>query len=97
MKFKETIKTLANATVYFFAVIFIIAVIIGGIRTCRKPIEELPSPVERKNEIDSLNAINQIILIEVDNLDSVKNVKKAEVKTLNNDSTLSLFYKLIRE
>lgn len=34
--------------------------------------------------------------IKVDNLDSIKNAKVIEVKTLDNDSTVKLFYKLIK-
>ena len=96
MKFKDSLKVLGTASVYFFAIIFIIAVTIGAIRTCNKPIEELPSPVERK-VIDSLSNANKVLIIEVDELDSIKNAEIVEVKSLDNDSTLKLFYQLIRE
>lgn len=39
---------------------------------------------------------NDSLRIEVDNLDSIKNAKIIEVKTLDNDSTVKLFYKLIK-
>ena len=39
---------------------------------------------------------NDSLKIEVDNLDSIKNAKVIEVKTLDNDSTIKLFYKLIK-
>ena len=39
---------------------------------------------------------NDSLKIEVDNLDSIKNAKVIEVKTLDNDSTVKLFYKLIK-
>ena len=39
---------------------------------------------------------NDILKIEVDNLDSIKNAKVIEVKTLDNDSTVKLFYQLIK-
>lgn len=97
MKFKETLKTLTNASVYFFAIVFIIAVVIGGIRKCNHPIDELPSMIERNNKIDSISKVNQVIIIEVNQLDSIKNVEVIEVKNLDNDSTLKLFYQLIRE
>ena len=45
--------------------------------------------VELQNHNDSLK-------IEVNNLDSIKNAKVIEVKTLDNDSTIKLFYKLIK-
>lgn len=39
---------------------------------------------------------NDSLRIEVNNLDSIKNAKVIEVKTLDNDSTVKLFYKLIK-
>lgn len=39
---------------------------------------------------------NDSLRIEVDNLDSIKNAKVIEVKALDNDSTIKLFYKLIK-
>lgn len=39
---------------------------------------------------------NDSLRIEVDNLDSIKNAKVIEAKTLDNDSTIKLFYQLIK-
>ena len=39
---------------------------------------------------------NDSLKIEVDNLDSIKYAKVIEVKTLDNDSTVKLFYQLIK-
>ena len=39
---------------------------------------------------------NDSLKIEVDNLDSIKNAKVIEVQTLDNDSTIKLFYQLIK-
>ena len=39
---------------------------------------------------------NDSLKIKVDNLDSIKNAKVIEVKTLDNDSTIKLFYQLIK-
>jgi len=39
---------------------------------------------------------NDSLKIEVENLDSAKNAKVIEVKGLDNDSTVKLFYKLIQ-
>lgn len=96
MKIKDSLNILSNATVYFFAIIFVIAIVIGCVRHCNKPIESLPSPVERNETIDSLTTTNKIILIEINNLDSIKDAEIIEVKNLDNDSTLKLFYELIR-
>ena len=54
------------------------------------------SPVE-DIRIDSITKVNETIIIEVNNLDSIKNAKIIEVKTIDNDSTLKLFYELISE
>lgn len=39
---------------------------------------------------------NDSLKIKIDNLDSIKNAKVIEVKALDNDSTVKLFYKLIK-
>ena len=39
---------------------------------------------------------NDSLKIKVDNLDSIKNAKVIEVQNLDNDSTIKLFYKLIK-
>lgn len=39
---------------------------------------------------------NDSLKIKVDNLDSIKNAKVIEVQTLDNDSTVKLFYQLIK-
>lgn len=45
--------------------------------------------------IDSITKENDKLIIEIENLDSIKNAKIIEVKNLDNDSTLRLFYQLI--
>lgn len=62
---------------------------------CLKP-SQTTSPVERY-EIDSISKENNKLIIEVESLDSIKNAKVIEVKSLDNDSTLKLFYELIRK
>lgn len=47
--------------------------------------------------VDSIKKENEKLIIEVNNLDSIKNAKLIEIKTLDNDSTIKLFYELIRE
>lgn len=47
--------------------------------------------------IDSLKQENKKIIIEVNNLDSIKDAKIIEVKALDDDSTIKLFYELISE
>ena len=45
---------------------------------------------------DSIKKENNKLILEVNNLDSLKNAEIIKIKELDNDSTLMLFYKLIR-
>lgn len=47
-------------------------------------------------KIDIIEAKSDSIKLEVKQLDSIKNAKVIEVKGLDNDSTVKLFYKLIK-
>ena len=67
----------------------IIASMIIGTYYYRKSNNIIEPDVEIQKHNDSLR-------IEVNNLDSIKNAKVIEVKTLDNDSTIKLFYKLIK-
>ena len=67
----------------------VVASIIIGSYYHRKNNNIIEPNVEIQKHNDSLR-------IEVDNLDSIKNAKVIEVKALDNDSTVKLFYKLIK-
>ena len=54
------------------------------------------TPVDNRI-IDSLTTVNDSIKIKIEKLDSIKDAKIIEVSTLDNDSTLKLFYKLVSE
>ena len=73
---------------FVFAFVLIASIIIG-IYYYKKNNNIIEPNVEIQKHNDSLR-------IEVDNLDSIKNAKVIEVKTLDNDSTVKLFYKLIK-
>ena len=47
--------------------------------------------------VDSIKKENDKLVVEVNNLDSIKNAEIIEVKSLDNDNTIKLFYKLIRK
>lgn len=47
--------------------------------------------------IDSVEVINTKLIQELNNIDSIKNAKIIEVKTLDNDSTIRLFYQLLSQ
>lgn len=73
-------------------IIFSIGYVIGYF--IHKANSTISSPVEMIG-IDSLNNTNKDIYNKIKQLDSIKNEKVIEVKSLDNDSTLRLFYQLI--
>ena len=81
---KEIIKGAAMIFVFGIIIIAIMSLIDN-----KKTYTVVEQNVEIQKHNDSLR-------IEVDNLDSIKNAKVIEVKTLDNDSTIKLFYKLIK-
>lgn len=83
----ETSKGCVILLVLIFVVIA--STIIESYYYYRKTNNIIEQDVELQKHNDSLK-------IEVNNLDSIKNAKVIEVKTLDNDSTIKLFYKLIK-
>ena len=81
---KEIIKGAAMFFVFGISIIAIMSLIDN-----KKTYTVIEQNVEIQKHNDSLR-------IEVDNLDSIKNAKVIEVKTLDNDSTIKLFYQLIK-
>ena len=75
-----------------FAIGFIVGVLV--VLPC---IHNDSTTVENNNVIDSLTQVNDSIKIKIEKLDSIKDAKVIEVSTLDNDSTLKLFYKLVSE
>ena len=63
----------------------------------RKIINNESNTKENVTIADSIIKVNDSIKIKVEHLDSIKNAKVIEVQTLDNDSTLKLFYKLVSE
>ena len=80
--------------------LIVICVIIGfvsGVMTIYKYECDTRIPIEKNVSIDSITTVNDSIKLKVEQLDSIKNAKVIEVQTLDNDSTLKLFYKLVSE
>lgn len=75
-------------------IICILAIIGSFVYMCCCPDKTTTSPVE-SIQIDSLTKEHNKLIIEVEHLDSIKDAKIIEVKNLDNDSTLRLFYQLI--
>lgn len=51
---------------------------------------------KENDKVDSIITINKTFIIELEQLDSIKNDKIIKIKELDNDSTIKLFYELIR-
>lgn len=82
----ETVKDCTILLVFAFGIIC--SIIIGSYYYTKSN-----NIIEPNVEIQKYN---DSLRIEVDNLDSIKNAKVIEVKTLDNDSTVKLFYQLIK-
>lgn len=71
------------------------ALLIGGcIDTCVSYNERINN---NKHIIDSIKIVNKEYKNKLNKLDSIKDAEIIEVKALDNDSTIKLFYRLIRE
>ena len=83
-------ETNKGCIVFITLVVVICASMITGNYYYKKNNNIIETNIELQKHNDSLK-------IKVNNLDSIKNAKVIEVKTLDNDSTVKLFYRLIRE
>lgn len=82
-------ETNKGCTVFLILTLIICVCVMVGVYHHDKTNNVIEKDVELQKHNDSLK-------IEVDNLDSIKNAKVIEVKTLDNDSTVKLFYQLIK-
>ena len=75
---------------------YLVILAVAIIYTYSKKIINIEDNVKEDATVtDSIIKVNDSIKIKVEHLDSIKNAKVIEVKTLDNDSTLRLFYQLI--
>ena len=85
-------------TSIIIVLVVLIVIIIGSISIYKHCTENKNIVTSSTIEyVDSIKKENDKLILEVNNLDSLKNAKIIEVKSLDNDSTVKLFYKLIRE
>lgn len=75
-----------------FVVIIIAAFAVMGICSLF-----ISSPVKDISGVNVLIKQNDSIKVKINNLDSIKNAKIIEVESLDNDSTIKLFYELVSE
>ena len=83
-------ETGKGCIIFIILVVVLCASMIIGNYYYKKNNNIIETNIELQKHNDSLK-------IKVNNLDSIKNAKVLEVKTLDNDSTVKLFYRLIRE
>lgn len=89
MKAYSVINTIATIALILIFIVLLAIFIVG--------ISNQTTQEVTVSQVDSIKYENKKLTIEVEQLDSIKNVEIIEVKSLNNDSTLKLFYELIRE
>lgn len=93
---KEIIAVHLISTIIVLAILF--GIVFGSIAIYKYYIKDKNIVTNSTIEyVDSVKKENNKFILEVNNLDSLKNAKIIEVKSLDNDSTIKLFYKLIRE
>lgn len=78
----------------FVVVCVALSLFITSLITCNiKHSDEQPNIVD--SELDLIK-YNDSLKLEVNNLDSIKNAKVIEVQNISNDSTVKLFYELVK-
>lgn len=93
--FKEIIKTIGDAYSIGWLIICFVFVVLGIFHIIFK-VNNKPDTISPSiSTIDSIKISNEILIKDINNLDSIKNAKVIEVETMDNDSTLMLFYQLI--
>ena len=93
----DNIKKFFIGLCYVAGCYFVVLAIAIIYNYSRKIINNENTIKENVTITDSIIKVNDSIKIKVEHLDSVKNAKVIEVQTLDNDSTLKLFYKLVSE
>ncbi len=93
-KFKNYCKSIANVinALTKFLIIFVLLILLLCV------IDYIVDDTKHNinEEVNKIEHNNDSIKNKIKNLDSIKNAKANEVQYLNNDSTIELFYKIIK-
>lgn len=82
----------------YIACCYILVISLFLIHRYSTKISDIENCIKPNNTIvDSITKVNDSIKLKVEHLDSIKNAKVIEVRSLDNDSSLKLFYKLVSE
>ena len=91
-------KIIINAIIVLLIIAVIVLFAIITINYFGKPDTEVYQDIiDNDNKIKNIEVTRDSLILKVNTLDSIKNEEINKVKTLNNDSTLNLFYKLINK
>ena len=93
----DNIKRFFIGLCYVAGCYFVVLAVVIIYNYSKKIINNETDTKENVTIADSIIKVNDSIKIKVEYLDSIKNAKVIEVQTLDNDSTLKLFYELVSE
>lgn len=93
-KFKEYCNNATDAIIAITKFLIVLIILILLLFSINYLIKDTKIDIDTK--INKIESKNDSIKTKVKNLDSIKNAKANEVQYLNNDSTIELFYKIIK-
>ena len=90
------------AFISFMIILILVYIIIVIGFNNRDTTTKVVSPIKKENvikehTIDSITKYNNTVINNIKHIDNIKNEEIKHAKTLNNDSTVILFYQLINE
>jgi len=94
---KKDIYTIGVCMILINAIISISLYMVLKPYNTPKEIVNTKTNTIKEHTVDSINKYNTNIINNIKHIDVIKNEEIEKVKTLNNDSTIKLFYKLINE
>lgn len=93
-KFKEYCNNATDVIIAITKFLIVLIILILLLFSINYLIKDTKVDIDTK--INKIESKNDSIKTKVKNLDSIKNAKANEVQYLNNDSTIELFYKIIK-
>lgn len=91
---KDLIKFIITNLLMF---VIMLVIVIAIVKYCSSDIVNLKTNSTVNANVEYVGEHNDSLVLEVKSLDSIKNVEIIQVESLDNDSTIKLFYRLISE